>query len=493
MCVGQEFVPLDSWVYDAVERFEALGFCVIPEDRPLTRAELIQLTTTISKNTWDSRLSARDRYNLKRLEKEFTEFSSQRDPQARYDPPTFYLDERPVIFEGDLDCTVSAQNAYFSDENEFFVGSSPGIKLHLSERVTCDVRYRLLLGPEHGDRARNDKPSRRERSFKGLTSLYERSYVIAAWEKFHFFLGREHVDWGPSDWGNLIVPGERLSLDQIGARVKLKNMRLSMFHSQLSPYVPRYMSGHRLEIRVARTVVGINETVIYGEKQFDPVYGLPLSSFYANQFNERDDDNVIWSLDVKTCLFDAVTLYGGMLTDDFQFERDGVNPDKLAFDVGGRAAVSYPLPATFRARYRYVDVFTYTHRDSVTAYVSGEGVVSEGDVLLGGEPGPDSDHWRVEGEFYPRHDLIATAAVFSERRGEGNDLRPHVPPADPAPAFPLGTVQKTTGWAVRLQWELRRNSLLSVWYSRVSAHNKDNVPNLDRDGEAFNLVLSWDF
>ena len=491
--VGQEFVPLDSWVYEAVERFEALGFCVVPADLPLTRPEFIELTSLISKNAWDSRLTARDRYLMRKLEKEFTDFASQRDPQARYDPPTFYLEERPMVFEGDVDCTSWAANEFFSDENEFFAASSPRIKLHLLDRVTYDVHYRLVLGPEHGDRARNQRPSRRERSFKGLTSLYDRSYLIAGWDKIHFYLGREHVDWGPSDWGNLIVPGARLSLDQIGARAKLKNMRLSVFHAQLSPHVPRYLAGHRLEIRFGRTVIGISETVIYGRKQFDPVYALPLSSFYANQFNERGDDNVIWSLDVKTCLFDAVTLYGGFLTDDFQFERDGVNPDKLAFDVGGRMALSYPVAATFRARYRFVDIYTFTHKDSITAYVSGEGILSEGDVLLGGEPGPDADHWRIEGEFYPRHDLIATAAVFSERRGQGNDFRPHVKPADPAPLFPLGIVQRTAGWAVKLQWELRRNSKVTGYYSRVTVHNKGNVPDLDADGESFRLEVSWDF
>ncbi|HXV12933.1 MAG TPA: hypothetical protein VEC56_01885, partial [Candidatus Krumholzibacteria bacterium] len=40
--VGHERIPLDSWSYRAVERFEALGYCTLPEDRPYSRDEFIR-------------------------------------------------------------------------------------------------------------------------------------------------------------------------------------------------------------------------------------------------------------------------------------------------------------------------------------------------------------------------------------------------------------------------------------------------------------------
>ncbi len=89
--VGQEFVPPDHWAYGALERFETLGLCNVPEDAPFTRPEFIKLVSEIAENAFDRRLSPRDRFQLERLEKEFTEFESQRNPQARWDPPTFYL------------------------------------------------------------------------------------------------------------------------------------------------------------------------------------------------------------------------------------------------------------------------------------------------------------------------------------------------------------------------------------------------------------------
>lgn len=491
--VGREFIPLDSWAYDAIERFEALGVVTLPADRPLTRGEFVDIVTLINDNAFDRRLSVRDRFNLAKLQKEFTEFASRRDPAVRYDPPLVTSSDSPLLLEFDLDATTSVENAFLEDETDVFLKSDPGIKLHWGDRISYEVRYRMVFGPERGARSRNEKPSRRERSFKGLTSLFERSYVIAGWDKAHFFFGREHIDWGTTSQGSLIVPGERHSLDQFGARIKVRNLRLSFFHAQLSPISRRYVAGHRLEMRFGRTVIGINETAIYAGKDVDPVYMFPLSSFYANQFNERDDDNVIWSLDVKTQLRDAVTLFASGLIDDAQFERDGENPDKLAFDVGARWALVWPVAGQLSAHYRFVDIFTYSHRDSILSYVSGEGALGDGDVFLGGAPGPDTDNWRVDAEFYPHYTVVAGVSVFGDRRGVGNDGRSHVRGENIDPSFPLGTVQRTLGFTVHGRLELRRNSTLTALYSHASIDNAGNVSGADTDTDAFRVAFTWDF
>ena len=493
--LGQEFIALDNWAYRAIERFEALGLCNVPDDAPFTRPEFVKLVIEISKKAFDRRLSARDRYQLDRLKKEFTEFASQRDPQARYDPPTFYLDDRPLIFALDLDLAGIAANQFLGEYGtEYFANSNPEAQLHLYQHATYDLRYRWIMGPEHGDRARDEKPSRREKSFKGLTSLYERSYVIFGWDKVHVYFGREYVDWGPSNWGNLITPGFGISLDQLGWRAKLKWFRLSMFTGQLSPYSRRNIAGHRLEMRFARVTIGLNETIVYAGRDWDPIYAFPLSIFYFNQFAERtNDDNVYLSADVKVSFLDAVTLYGSLLVDDYQFERNDNPQDKIAFDVGGRLALSFPVATTWRARYRFVDIYTYTHFDTSTYYVSGEGVLDEGDVLLGGQPGPDMDNWRIYGDFYPHATVILTGGVFSERRGEGNDMR-NYQPGDPAnPPFPSGVVQRTFGGVVKVRWELRRNSWIEGGYSRAKISNVAHIKDNDEITDAFRVVVRWDF
>jgi hypothetical protein len=493
--IGQEFIPLGHWSYRAVERFESLGMCDVPTDRPFTRPEFVELVTQITENAFDQRLSARDRFELSRLEKEFSDFASRRDPQARWDPPTFYLEDRPLVFEMDLDLAGIAAQPYLDEfGTEYFGNTNPETRLHYNEHFTYDVRYRLVMGPENGNRARDQKPWARTKSFKGLTSLFERSYVIFGWDKIHFFFGRDYVNWGPSDWDNLITPGGFISLDQMGWRAKLKWFRLSIFNAQLDPYTKRYLAGHRLEMLFSRVRIGLNETVLYAGRDWDPIYAFPLASFYANQFNERtNQDNVMWSIDTKVSVLDALTLYGNLLIDDFQFERDGENPDKLGFDIGGRLALATPVATTWRARYRFVDIYTYSHYDSTTDYVSGSGDRDAGNPLLGGQPGPDADTWRIEGEFYPRGDVVLSGVLFSERIGEGNDLQAYEPGDPIDPPFPSGVVQRSRGWTVRVRWEAPRNSWVEGSYSRARITNIAHDPDDDQTTNAFSVVVRYDF
>ncbi len=492
--IGQEFIPLENWAYRAVERFESLGLCNVPDDAPFTRPEFIHIVTEITANAYEQRLAPRDRYNLDRLEEEYSEYASQRDPQARYDTPTFFLQDLPLTFEMDLDLNGIADKPFLDEfGTEFYLNTNPEFRLHFSDHVTYDVRYRLTMGPEHGNRASHEKPSYRERSFNGLTSLYERSYVVFGWDKVHVFYGRDYLAWGPSDWGNLITPWRVTSIDQLGWRARLKWFRLSMFNGTLDPVLRRHFAGHRLEMLFGRVTIGLNETVVYAGKDWDPIYFFPLSSFYANQFNERDnDDNIFWSGDVKVSFLDALTLYGSGLIDDYQFEGDGEYPDKWAVEVGGRFALSTPVATTWRARYQRVSIYTYTHHDSMTYYLAGS-ADPETTPLLGGQPGPDADWWRVEGEFYPHPVVIVTAAVFSDRLGEGNDLRPYEPGEPIDPPFPSGVIQRTLGWSVNVRWELPRNSWLEGFYGRAKVSNITHDPDYNETTDSFRVVARIDF
>ncbi|HEU4929202.1 MAG TPA: hypothetical protein VFU38_05180, partial [Candidatus Krumholzibacteria bacterium] len=245
--------------------------------------------------------------------------------------------------------------------------------------------------------------------------------------------------------------------------------------------------------RFGRNVVGLSETVLYNSRGLDMLYFLPLAWFYANQFNERtNDDNVMWALDVKTNAIDGLTLYGSVLVDDFQFEREAGFPDKLAFDAGFRWVPDRPLGLAIRGRYRRVDIYTYSHVDSLSLYVSGAADLAEGDVLLGGIPGPDADTWRVDAELFPRANVAVSAGVFGVRMGEGRDLRGFEQGDDKNPPFPSGTVDETFGFDVGARYELHGDSWIAATYAHGSAKNRGNVAGSDPVTDAFRLEIRWD-
>ncbi|MDH4036751.1 MAG: capsule assembly Wzi family protein [Candidatus Krumholzibacteria bacterium] len=491
---GNERIPTDNWSYRAIERFETLGLCVLPEDRPFSRHEFAAIVGRIRVVAAGADLSARDRYQLDRLIREFGEGEELPDPRTRYDR-AWYAEDRSVAVEGDLDVHPYVQQALYGDEVEAYIGSDPEFRVHLGARVTYDVRYRFLFGPESGDRARNQKPSRREKSFKGLTSLFDRSYVVAAWDQVQVLVGRDYIDWGPSADAGLVVPGERYSLDQMSTRIVFKMFRFDAFFGQLFPDPERYLVGHRLEGTFGRTVVGMSETVTYGGRGPDWMYVLPFASLYANQFNERTNaDNILWCLDAKTSLFDHLTVYGSFLIDDLQYEREDGYPDKLAWEAGFRFVPARPLGLALSGSYRRADVYTYSHDDSLSVYVSGAGEIAGGDVLLGGVPGGDADAWRVAADVYPRANLRVSLAAFGGRLGEGNPIRAfELGVDDPDPPFPSGVVQKSLGFEVGARWELAGNSWLEAAYAHASSDNRDHVEGADESTDAFRVEIRWDF
>jgi hypothetical protein len=491
--LGHERIPLDHWCYPALERFETLGFCTLPDDRPFTRDEIIRLAEHIREEVSAATLSGRDHYELDRLEHEFLGEEARNDPGSRYDRVWFGRD-RAIALEGDLAFTPYLEQRNFSDEVEAFVGFTPELRIHLGDQFTWDTRYQLLYGPEHGSRADDLKPSRRERSFNGLTSLFERSYVIGAWDQFEVFFGRDHIDWGPSVGGNLITPGDNYSIDQLNARLRWRAVRFNAFFGQLFPDPERYMAGHRLDVTVGRTVFGLSETVVYGGRGADWLYMLPVAWYYANQFNERTNtDNVIWSVDAKTSVLRRVTLYGSLLIDDFQFERDGNYPDKLAADAGVRWVPATPWGLEIRAQYRWADIYTYSHEESLSVYVSGAGEIENGDVLLGAPPGPDADAWFVNADVYPRANWRVSVGAFGGRIGEGNDVRRFdVHTDDTSPPFPSGVVETDIGLRAGTRWELGGNRWIAAEYAHVSADNRGHVSGADDSSDGFRLEIRWD-
>lgn len=466
----------------------------LPSIKPISRDQAIEFTGEIQNRMAESgwTLSKRDRFNLDRLMEEFASDASRGDPKQRYDPPVLYESDSPLSIEGDADIGVSFENAFFSEDNNVFATSHPSLKLHLGDRAAYEVRYRLIFGPERGSRARDSKPSPREKSFKGLTSLFERSYVNIHFSHADVVAGREYIEWGPSPINNLHVSHTGGSFDQIGACLRFRNLRLHVFHALLSPAANRYLTGHRLEARFGKLLFGVSETVLYAEKGFDPIYALPLSSFYSNQFNERGDDNVLWALDAKISVIRNFLLYGSLLIDDFQFERGEGTPDKLAFDVGTMLTSSHPIAFDLHARYRRVDLYTYTHRDSLNAHIAGGGELEQGDPLIAGAPGPDSDEWTVGLNTYPRADMTAAVHFVMVRRGEGDDFRKWKWPMDPSPPFPLGVIERTIHIGASLTWELTGNSRISAMFSRAFVENQDHISGQDDNSSAFRIAGTLD-
>lgn len=491
--LGNEFIPPGHWTYPALKRFEALGLVELPSEEPYTRPDVIAYVEAIvsTVRTKQALLSPRDRYQLERLEKEYSSTAAQVDPTSRFDPPVLYATDDPLQVEGDLALSFIPSRAPLDAQWAFFLMGDPSLRLHFRNWLTWDARYLVTLGPERDNRVAGAKPSRRTKSWRGVTSLYERGYLAFEWQRrVTLYWGRDYANWGPSENGNLILSETAGSLDKFGARIRFKNLVFSFLDATLSAAEDRRLAAHRLEVRLWGSVVGLSEAVVYAERGFDPMYMLPLSSFYANSYNEQGEDNLLWALDVKSTIADGLVLSGNFLVDDYQFEPNQPYPNKLAFDVGGRIALDSPLATTVRFQYRYVDIYTYTHEDTATYWFTGEAEPAL-DSPLGAPQGPDSDTAFLDVAVYPMPSLTTAVSFSLRRRGEGNDYRMFQLGDDINPSFPSGVVENTIGLGLGVEWELPRNSSVGGSVVRARVTNVDHQPDNDEWTTSVFVHLTW--
>lgn len=461
---SDEMIEPGSWVYPALRSLELAGLVTLPPDMPWSRSEVEFFIDRIMQSMKDGApdLTSRQEFLLGRLRSEFQ--GKGKRPSEREDRPLWTMREggRFAVFD------LSA-GAYFRKLEKRYRGevdgvARPEINVDLGMGMDLGVSYRLKIEPELDDNLGRLKPSEREKSFRGLTSEYERGWLSISRGRWRIAAGRDYLHWGSGREESLILSRSAGSLDMIDASVSLGRFRLSALHAVLDSASRRRLAGHRLTMRLPADIqVGVSETVLYTGRGFDFSYMLPIGSYYANQYNENDDDNILWSIDWKIPLMKGLLLYGELLIDDFQYEERETAPDRLGFNLTAESLIRPGgIDVELLAGYTYIDIFTYAHKDSLlTRYVSGSGD-REMSSLLGSPLGPDSDRWnfRITTAVLPRLTVHFGADII--RRGEGNDLREWDRAEDPRPPFPSGEVARIKKYYAGALFDMGRGSSISA-------------------------------
>ena len=264
-------------------------------------------------------------------------------------------------------------------------------------------------------------------------------------------------------------------------------------HVILEPERPRRLAGHRLRMRLPGGAwLGVSETVVYTNRDLDCSYLFPAGSYYANQYNENDDDNILVGVDWKIPLNRGLILYGELLIDDFQYEDREEVPDRIGFNITAEGRYSRcGREIELMAGYTYIDIFTYAHKDDLlTRYVMGNGDQNL-NLLIGSPLGPDSDRWSVKAGI-PVHPRVVISSGFEYvRRGEGNDLREWDRIEDPDPAFPSGDVTREKNLYIGAVCDLGKGSFISAG----GGARMVNAPGPDDDEDTgfawFELLLDF--
>ena len=488
---SEETIAPDSWVYPALRTLELVGLVELDPVMPYSRSEIERYVTVILAAAGEGAdaLTPRNRFLLERLEAEFL----AADPGEREDHPALILREKDNFAALDISIGALFVKSADDDEGEVWGVARPQFLLGLGGMVTVEAAYRLRMGPEEGTNIFHSKPSPRERSFRGLTSEFEKSMIYLGGSGWHLGIGRDYIHWGSGREEGLLLSRTAGSLDHLTASVNMGRFSLHAVHAILDPEFPRRLAGHRLSISLPRGIrIGIGETVLYTGRDLDFAYLLPFGSYYANQYNEVDDDNILWGLDWRFPVTRGLMLYGELLIDDFQYERDPPAPDRIGFNMTAEAFLTIGgREIELLLGYTYIDIYTYAHKDTLlTSYVTGDGDTEENGII-GSPLGPDADRWNasVSTPLHPR--FLVTVKGSYTRWGEGNDLREWIRGTDPRLPFPSGDVTNETRLTLEADLDLDHGSYIRAGGGWRGVECPER--GVDDDAGFFHIELVLDF
>ena len=443
-------LPLDHWAYPHLRRLVARGVLELDlTTLPVSRAavaDALRARFARSRDGAAKSLSARERWVLSRLEAEF--FRHEVDwpgVVGRHGDSSVGLG---LLLGAELvsDWRRGDGGSGWSNETTGSVdvayelwGGSPEVGFYTDALV--------LLGGQEGPRI--EELGSRARTWRGIAATVDRAYVKFERPHLTVAVGRRGAAWGRSNRGRLLLSGTAPTLDCLEARFSVGRWSFEGLHALLERRETEvsdargedsenvFLGAHRVVVAGPWGSVGVSEAVVYTDEIPDPAYLNPLLPYYVSQHNERADDNVLWSLDFVARPMSGLEVYGELLVDDLQYERDTGHPDKY----GGTVGVAYfgtagGLDLEAGIEYTNVRKWTYTH------HILEHRFTHDGRPL-GFELGPDADRVSAEIVFHPGRYWSVSVTHAHTRKGEGTVTEPFEEGENPEPTFPSGDVATT--------------------------------------------------
>jgi len=451
-------LPLSHWANPVLDRFQAKGYLDLPATRPWSRDQVASVLAVFLGRYQNKEvsLSRGDLYDLKRLYQEFKpDITRGRSSLSVFATPRLvekdlltYTSGPSMIASGDIAATglsgvsKGAEPAY-SGTFDLDMWGTPGWSF------TFDQKFTAVIEKEN---EREVRTAPNVMSWRGGKLLTDWSYFRFKMPWFTATLGRSRKWWGPGRFGTLLLSDNAPAFDALDLAFSYKRVGFHAFAGILSTEQERYLSGHRLTIAApGRVDLGFSEVVVYQAPNLLPAYVNPLLPYYAVQWNERGDDNILWAMDAAWRPGCGMKWYGELLMDDIIYEQGRTPaPQKLGFLAGLDWADPVRLPDTdLKMEYAGVLKWVYTHRRYDNRYVGSDTV-----RVLGHWLGPDAEALSVtlEHRFHPRLNLGCGYEVVNH--GEGAVGMAHDPLRDgTGTEFLSGVVERQSVGKAFLEWQ----------------------------------------
>ncbi|HHS12563.1 MAG TPA: hypothetical protein ENN03_02210 [bacterium] len=462
------YLPLDHWAYDYFERMHVKGLLEYTSMFPVSRIEAAAYTETLDSLAQLGRLSSLEQRRLERLkgflwdEIEVPKKQSEREPNL-----VRWYGER-ASFYGDA---LAGFEMEFQDQKprQRFRPYYGGAVRGRAGSVGFYSDNRILTEWGAGPYVQNYDPSlgypmNAEKDSSRATWDTSHSYLVIDWRPLRFVAGRHQFRWGPAIRYPLMVSGHSAAFDMIMLETYLGRSRFMWFHGGLrGREEPKWFAGHRLELRWNQWVLGIQESVVYGNRGMEPAYLNPVLPCLIAEHTLGDRDNIALGLDIRFRPVNRLQLHTEFFVDDLNAPWDIFNDywgNKLAWLLGGIWIDPLGIrDSDFSFEFVHIDPFVYTHHRPVNVY-------EHYDKGLGAQLQPNSEALYIRWRFRPVFPLLCSVAYEKTRKGEGDRRTPHSDADGERKRFLVGSVETEHGLTARLDLEIRKELFLSLEVAR---------------------------
>jgi len=375
-------VPLTHWGYDAMERWEILGYVnvIFNGSRPFSRQEMADYIARVWKyyNREPEKFS---RIDLDQLYYLTLEFREELERIKNFEPSQSYQQWRPRLYYL-MDMTpfkylnphlyTNNRNLVTIRHKEFSLFADPILSYSIQDkmdeekgkyqftRISNGLLFYGFLGSYFGfyfDLTDNHASDgrwqgtrlpfqvREESGWPFLTTRNNGDFdfdeniatVNFNYKCFNFVYGREYNQWGVGHHGNPLLSTNAPVYDQLKFIIRywrFKFTHLTAFLEYISPegrisvksqpHINQYWSGNRLELDVGKGVqLGLSEGVIYGDRSLQLGYLNPLSFYKSVEHYYGDRDNGVLGIDLEWRIFNGIKIYGEWFIDDITTTKLG--------------------------------------------------------------------------------------------------------------------------------------------------------------------------
>jgi len=210
-------------------------------------------------------------------------------------------------------------------------------------------------------------------------------------------IGKNKNSWGPGEISNVMLSDNSTSYVQFKNKLDLGKFKLTSLTAKLRTdeldpnteietdvgdtkyqYRKKYLAAHRLEIDLSKNIkIGLNESVIYADKDLQLGYMIPFNFFWSEQHYEGDRDNSSMGIDFSVKPFNRFSFYGEIFLDDLSVsELNDYRHTKYSYIVGLKYYPKILSNTKISLEYSRVNPIVYTHKfniDNFTHYNSNIG------------------------------------------------------------------------------------------------------------------------